>query len=160
MPIITLTTIIHAPQKCVFNLSRSVDLHQISASHTNEKAIDGTLSGLMNLNDCVTWRAKHLGITQNITVQITDLQPYSRFTDEMTKGIFQAFKHQHIFESINESKTKMIDIFNYTSPLGIIGKFVDHLFLKAYMKQFLIQRNIIIKQFAESNQWKSILQKP
>ena len=59
MPLIYLETYIKADIKIVFDLSRSVDLHKISTSHTNEEAIAGITSGLMGLHDTVTWRAKH-----------------------------------------------------------------------------------------------------
>lgn len=51
----------------------------------------------------------------------------------------------------------MTDIFTYKSPLGILGNLADFLFLKNYMKSFLILRNQIIKICAESDDWKKIL---
>ncbi len=72
MPTITLTTpITSAPIERCFLLSLSVDLHTISTKKTNERAIAGVTSGLMKLNDTVTWRAKHFGIYQNLTSKIT-----------------------------------------------------------------------------------------
>jgi adenylyl- and sulfurtransferase ThiI len=43
MPVITLETYINADKQTVFDLARSIDLHQISTKHTNEKAIAGIL---------------------------------------------------------------------------------------------------------------------
>lgn len=43
----------------------------------------------------------------------------------------------------------MIDIFNYKSPFGILGKFADWLFLKRYMSNFLLKRNHLIKEHCE-----------
>ena len=56
MPVIYLTTIINAPQELVFDLSRSIDLHQTSMQHTNEKAVAGRMSAISEkfLNDCAT----------------------------------------------------------------------------------------------------------
>ena len=51
----------------------------------------------------------------------------------------------------------MIDIFDYESPLGILGKIADRLFLEKYMKVLLEKRNDIIKEFAESEKWKKVL---
>ncbi|MES1224732.1 MAG: cell division protein, partial [Bacteroidota bacterium] len=51
MPSIHLTTFIAAPVERVFDLSRSITLHKISASHTDEKAIAGITSGLINVNE-------------------------------------------------------------------------------------------------------------
>lgn len=158
MPVIKLETYIQAPKEVVFDFSRSVDLHQISTSQTNERVISGVIKGLMNLNDTVTWEGKHFGITQTLSSKITKFEPYTIFIDEMTKGIFKSFKHKHIFESNDSGGSKMIDIFEYTSPLSFLGKFADLLFLKHYMTTFLKKRNSVIKKYAESELWKPILQ--
>jgi hypothetical protein len=71
MPIIRLQTIIHAPQKIVFDLSRNIDLHQVSPAQTGEKAIAGRTSGLIEQGETVTWQAKHFGVVQQLTSKIT-----------------------------------------------------------------------------------------
>lgn len=156
MPIIRLETKIDAPREIVFDLSRSIDLHKISTSHTNEEAIDGITSGLIEQGQFVTWRAKHFGIYQTLTTRITEMERPVSFVDELEKGIFKQFKHIHLFEE-HVDQTHMIDIFDYTSPLGILGTLADQLFLQAYMKRLLEVRNRTIKDFAESGQWKEIL---
>src|SRR5690606_24024605 len=80
---IYLETIINAPIERVFDLARSIDLHKLSALNTNEKAIAGKTSGLINEGETVTWRAKHLGIYQILTVQITKLERPYFFEDKM-----------------------------------------------------------------------------
>jgi len=67
MPKIELKTEIKAEKEIVFDLSRSIDLHKISIEHTNEEAIAGRTSGLIGMNETVTWRAKHFGIYQKLT---------------------------------------------------------------------------------------------
>jgi hypothetical protein len=57
MPTIYLETIIKADIKICFDLSRSIDLHQISTAKTKERAIDGVAAGLVNTGDFVTWEA-------------------------------------------------------------------------------------------------------
>ena len=157
MSVIYLKTKIQATQERVFNLSRSLDLHIASAAKTNEKIISAKKTGLLELDEEVTWRAKHLGIYQNLTSKITQYNfPYS-FTDEMQKGIFKSFSHQHNFEKITAEETLLIDIFNFKSPLGILGKLVNSLFLKSYMKRFLQERNQVIKTIAESEEWEKYL---
>lgn len=74
-------------------------------------------------------------------------KPY-RFTDVMLKGRFKSFKHQHLFKKEGK-KTIMTDILEFESPLGIIGKIFNAIFLKNYMKNFLLQRNKLIKATAE-----------
>lgn len=156
MPKIHLQTFIKAKKELVFDLSRSIDLHLLSTKKTNEKAIAGKTSGLMELNDTVTWRAKNLGIYQNLTSKITEFEKPNYFVDEMVKGAFKSFKHRHYFEDLNNG-TLMIDIFEYRSPLGFLGKLANKLFLKKHMTSFLIERNNVIKESAESEKWKEIL---
>lgn len=156
MPRIELQTEIKADKKIVFDLSRSIDLHKISTEHTNEAAIAGKISGLIGLNERVTWRARHIGIYQNLTSEITEFSRPNYFVDEMVKGVFSEFKHEHHFSELNVG-TLMTDYFYYKSPFGILGKLVDQIFLKKYLTDFLTKRNQIIKEFAESDKWKQIL---
>ncbi len=53
--------------------------------------------------------------------------------------------------------TLMTDIFEYESPLGILGKFADKLFLEKYITRLLTERNRVVKEFAESHKWKELL---
>ena len=156
MPVITLKTAINAPIKRCFDLSRSIDLHKIATEHTNEEAIKGVTSGLINLNESVTWRARHFELYQTLTTEITEFDSPKFFVDEMIEGVFKGFRHEHYFESIKNG-TLMTDIFDYQSPFGILGKLVDVIVLKRYMTKLLIKRNDTIREFAESDQWKSVV---
>ena len=72
------------------------------------------------------------------------------FVDEMVDGPFHTMKHRHIFQ-VKEGYTLMVDEFEYKSPLGILGKVADLVFLKSYMNKLLNQRNHILKNIAESS---------
>lgn len=157
MPRVVLTTEINASKEIVFDISRSIDLHKISTEQTNEEAIAGVTTGLIGLNEWVTWQAKHFSISQKLTTKITEFEYPNYFTDEMMKGAFKNFKHKHVFES-RQNGTLMTDYFDYTSPLGFLGKIADSLFLKKYMTNFLKKRNTTIKAFAESEKWKQLIE--
>ena len=156
MPVIRLETQISAPLERVFDLARSIDLHKLSATGTNEEAISGKISGLIELNETVTWRAKHLGFYQNLTVKISQFERPSTFTDTMLKGAFASMKHTHQFK-ISGNGTKMTDIFEYKSPLGLFGKIADIIFLENYMRKFLITRNKELKTIAEGDSWETLI---
>jgi ligand-binding SRPBCC domain-containing protein len=156
MSIIILETPIKSPAEICYKLSLSVDLHQLSTSKTGEHIIDGVREGIMQLNDSVTWRAKHFGIWQNLTTKITETKPFEYFVDEMQKGAFKSMKHEHYFIE-NEDITTMKDVFDITSPLGILGKIFNKLILENYLKRFLIERNQLIKEVAESGDWKKYI---
>ncbi len=156
MPIIELTTEINASLEICFDLSRSIDLHKISTQRTNEKAIAGRTTGLIGSNETVTWQATHFRIQQKLTSKITAFNRPFSFTDEQVKGIFKVFHHEHRFIQA-DNKVLMIDILKFQSPFGIVGKVFDKLILTDYLKRFLIKRNTIIKEFAESDKWKKVL---
>jgi len=150
MATIHLKTIIHADIANVFDLARDIDLHQKSTAGTHEKAIAGRTSGLIEYGETVTWSAKHLGVYQTLTTKIVCMEKPYHFTDIMLKGAFKSMKHQHIFKQEGTS-TVMTDIFEFESPLGIAGRIFNRLFLVKYMRNFLLDRNKLIKANAEIN---------
>ena len=156
MPNIHLNTLIQADIETVFDLSRSIDLHTISTGKTDEKAIAGKTSGLIGLNESVTWRARHFGIDQTLTSKIIAYHRPLYFVDEMVSGAFKSFKHEHHFAQVNQG-TLMTDHFHYQSPFGILGNLADFLFLKKYMTAFLTERNQVLKQYAETGVGKNLL---
>lgn len=156
MPIIKLETKIDADKTIVFDHSRSIDLHKISTELTRETAIAGKTNGLIGLNESVTWRSKHFGVYQNLTSKITEFDQPNYFTDEMVTGAFKAFRHEHHFADLNGG-TLMTDIFDYQAPFGIFGRLADKVFLKKYMITLLIERNRIIREYAETDKWKEII---
>ena len=158
MPSIHLTTFIAAPADRVFDLSRSIDFHRKSMAHTGEEAIAGTTNGLIGPGETVTWKAKHLYKTRILKSKIIAMNRPLSFTDEMVAGDFKSMKHEHHFKSIGNG-TLLIDLFNFESPWGRLGKWANSLFLTNYMKRMLEQRNKMIKEYAESEKWKFVLDK-
>lgn len=148
MPEIKIELVVNTHRKIVFDLARNIDFHKESTKHTKEEDIAGKTSGLLELGESVTWRAKHFGLWLELESKITEFDSPNYFVDEMQKGSFESFRHEHIFKE-NNGQTLMIDIFNYESPYGILGKFADWLFLKKYMYNFLLKRNLLIKSKAE-----------
>lgn len=149
MPSFILQTKIFANADACFDLARSIDLHLDTMKHTGEIAIAGITSGLIGLNETVTWKARHFGVTMKLTSKITACEIPVLFTDEMIAGPFKMMRHQHLFEQ-REGYTIMTDEFIYESPLGILGKLADTLFLRKYMQRLIEQRNRDIKQKAEA----------
>lgn len=156
MPVIKLTTKIYSTAEICFDLSASIRLHELSTSRTKEKAIAGRTSGIIQLNETVTWEALHFGIKQRLTSVITQYNRPFHFRDEQLKGVFKNFKHDHYFEIIGDV-VLMTDSFEFESPYGIFGKLFNKLILTGYLKKFLLERNKVIKKFAESEKWKELL---
>jgi ligand-binding SRPBCC domain-containing protein len=158
MPTIHLTTFVAAPIERVFDLCRSIDLHKKSMAHTQEVPVAGTTTGLINLNESVTWKARHLMKTRILQSQITAMERPFSFTDEMKKGDFKSLKHDHHFKAI-ENGTLMIDIMHFESPWGGLGKLINTVYLTSYLQKLLEQRNQVIKEYAESSKWQNVLNK-
>jgi ligand-binding SRPBCC domain-containing protein len=156
MTSIILETKINAAPVICFDLARSIDLHKHAAAGTNEIAIAGRTSGLISKNEFVTWQATHFMITQQMSVRIIEMERPDCFTDEMFSGPFTSMQHFHQF--VAEAKaTLMRDEFNYTVPFGLPGKFFDWLVLRRYMTWLLKNRNAMIKNIAESREWRRFL---
>jgi ligand-binding SRPBCC domain-containing protein len=153
---IHVTNFISAPIERVFDLCRSINLHKISMESTNETAIGGTMSGLINENETVTWKARHFFKNRQFTSKITAMQPPVFFIDEMVKGDFKSFRHEHHFKTVDNG-TIMIDIIDFESPYGFIGQMTNLIILKRYIEKFLAKRNAVIKEYAETQKWKAIL---
>ena len=149
MPRIELSLRIHAPVQMVFELARGVDLHVESTSQTNEKAVAGCTSGHISLGEEVTWEATHFGVRLRLTSKIVAFEPPHYFRDSMVVGISRRFDHDHYFE-LDGQGTLMKDVFDYTAPLGMLGRVADLLFLKRYLRTLLNTRNRFIKSVAES----------
>lgn len=149
LPSIEIITLIKADIKTCFDLARNIDFHKASMAHSNEKAVAGKTSGFIELGEWVTWEATHLGIKQKLTSKITEFKSPTYFADEMVSGAFKSFKHEHIFETQN-GQTLMVDKFHFQSPLGLLGKLVNVLFLKQYMTSLLKTRNERLKTEAEA----------
>lgn len=148
MPLIQVQTKINADKEICFNLARSIDFHKESLKHTGEIPIAGRTSGLIKLNEWVSWEAKHFGFVQHLTSKITEFDKPHYFVDEMVFGAFKSFKHEHIFNNV-DGGTIMVDRFYFEAPLGIMGKFANILFLKKYMINLLTIRAEALKVEAE-----------
>lgn len=156
MPVITIEVRINAPVERVFDLCRSIELHEESAAATGERAIAGRTSGLMGPGEMVKWRARHLGVRQTLTSRIVLFDRPRRFRDSQIRGAFARFDHDHHFAE-SEGGTLMRDVFDYTSPLGPLGRIADRLFLERHMRRFLADRCEAIRRVAESDDWRRFL---
>lgn len=149
MPTIAFKTFIAAPPERVFALNLDVDAHAAAFADSRERAVGGVLHGQMRLGDTVTWEAVHFGVRQHLTSQITRYAPPNSFRDEMVRGAFHSFQHDHTFTAI-EDGTLMEDRFVYVAPLGPFGWLANRLFLRAYVARLLQQRAAHLKRLAEN----------
>ena len=153
------TTLIGAPIDRVFDLSRSVEVHLLANVHDNEQAlaIGGVITGLVDLGQQVTWRAKHFGFWHNLTSETTAMEAPTYFQVTMVKGIFRFMQADHRLRSLPSGVMELTDIFAIAAPLPILGPIAEGLFLRRYMMKLNRERNTVIKQLAESDDWQRYL---
>lgn len=152
MPRSVVVTPIRAPIERCFDLARSIDLHVVSQSRARERAVAGKTSGLIGPGEEVTWEARHLGVRQRLTSRIVAFDRPRHFRDSMVRGAFARFDHDHEFEARGEV-TVMTDVFDFTSPLGPLGRLADWLLLDRYMRDLIAERAEVIRRAAESTDW-------
>ncbi|MEO0513761.1 MAG: SRPBCC family protein [Planctomycetota bacterium] len=148
MPQISIETRIAAPTEVCFDLARNIDFHVRSLEHTGERAVAGVTSGLIGLDESVTWEAKHLGIRQRLTSKITAFDPPHHFQDTMTRGAFKRFVHDHLFVADGDA-TIMRDVIDFASPLGPLGWVTDRVLMGGYLRQLITDRGVMIRAEAE-----------
>ncbi len=153
------TTLIAAPIERCFDLARSVEVHLAGNIHCGEAAVAmaGVTSGLIGLSQRVTWRARHFGIWQTLTSEITALDRPAYFQDTMIRGAFRSMKHDHYFRPLTPRQTEMKDVFRFAAPLPILGNLAEFAVLRRYMQALLQERNAALKQIAESQDWQRYL---
>jgi ligand-binding SRPBCC domain-containing protein len=156
MQTIRIETHIAAPADRCFLLSLSIDLHMDSTAPTREHAIAGVTHGLIGAGESVTWQGTHFGFRLRHTSKIVAYEPYRFFCDEMTAGMFRSFRHEHYFDG-HGNKTRMCDVLEFAAPMGPLGALMERLVLRNYLRRFLIERNLVIKEAAESEQWRKYL---
>jgi hypothetical protein len=133
---IRLETWIAAPIERCFDAARDLDLHVKSMAHTNEQPVGGRTSGLIELGEEVTWRARHFGVVQHFTSRIT---------------AFHSFVHDHYFESDGD-RTKMSEVLVFSAPLGFLGRIAEKLVLRRYLTQLLTRRAEVIRTHVEGRE--------
>ena len=144
MPAFRIVTEIGAPVERCFDLSRSIDLHLESMIASGEQAVDGVTSGLIAEGEEVSWQARHFGIQWRMTSRITEFDPPHRFVDEMVRGPFAVFRHEHHFHP-SGTGTRMTDVVSFRMSLGPPANLPVGLYLRRLMRI----RNDVIRKKAE-----------
>ena len=157
MPTIELVRRVAAPPERCFDLARSIELHEHSTAATGERAIAGVTSGLIGMDESVTWSARHFGVRQTLTSRITAFDRPHHFRDEQVRGAFAGFEHDHWFEPDGAGGTVMRDTFTFRAPLGLLGRVVERLVLTAYMRRLLETRLDVVARAAEGEEWRRYL---
>ena len=113
---IDLRTVIEAPIRRCFDLARSIEVHLLGTEGTGEEAIGGVTTGLLGPGQFVRWRARHLGVKQQLASEITAYDRPVFFQDTMIEGAFRFMQHDHFFAEMAPNLTEMKDHFVFEAP--------------------------------------------
>ena len=149
----TVITRIAAPPVECFDAARDVSLHAKSASFSGERLVaPGKLEGLLEAGDLVCFEGRHFGVRQRFCARITELDRPRIFVDEMVSGAFRWLRHEHQFVQVDGS-TQMVDVLTWESPLGVLGRIADRLFLERHLRGFVEAKQRALKNIIESRKF-------
>lgn len=157
MPRIVVSSTISAPIERCFDLARSIDFHSHSMTRSGERAVGGRMTGLIEQGEEVTWEARHMCLRQRLTSRITSMQRPHLFVDELVRGAFKSFRHEHRFEQASEGVVRVTDDFVFESPMGLLGEIANSAFLTRYMRRLLDGHQSRLKTALESDRWREFL---
>ena len=154
--------VIVAPIERVFDLARSIEVHLLGNTHFGEQATAGTRTGLIGMGEQVTWEARHFFVRQQLTSAINAFNSPHYFQDTMLRGAFRSMQHDHYFRELQPAddgspRTEMSDEFRFSAPLLWLGGLAEFFVLRRYMRKLLQERNAVIQQVAESEEWRHYL---
>lgn len=152
-------TEIQAPIERCFDLARSIEVHVLGNVHFGEKAlaVGEVSSGLIDMGQTVVWRARHFWVWQTLTSKMTAFNRPVFFEDTMLRGAFKCMRHEHLFRTIPGGGTEMKDVLYFSAPLPVLGRIAEVLVLRRYMQNLLHERNVVLKEVAESDEWRKYL---
>lgn len=144
-----LETVIAAPPAAVWAASLDPELHVQSMARHGESMVEAPEGGVFTEGSTVTWRAKHFGIPFHLRSVVFDFDEPRRFCDRQIAGPFGAFLHEHVFIE-HPRGTLMRDTVTFRSPFGPVGRLVDALFMREYMRRLIAGRNRALAAAAEA----------
>jgi ligand-binding SRPBCC domain-containing protein len=68
-----------------------------------------------------------------MTARITAYEPPHRFVDEMVRGPFRSFRHEHLFEPAGAG-TRMTDLVTFRMALGPVTELPAGLYLRRLLR--------------------------
>ena len=86
------------------------------------------------------------GVPVRWTSEIADWSPPEQFVDEQVSGPYRRWTHQHRFFSLGEG-TLIEDTVRYALPLGALGDFVAHAFVRKDLEKIFAYRHEAIRRY-------------
>ena len=144
-----LERVVAAPPAVVFTAALDPGLHLRSMARYGETIVEEPAGGVFGEGSTVTWRARHFGIPFRLRSTVYDIDAPHGFRDRQISGPFASFWHEHVFEE-HPQGTLMRDTIRFHSPFGPLGRLVDRVVLREYMRRLIEERNDQLAAEAEA----------
>ena len=106
----------------------------------------------INKGSLIDYTIRILGFSVHWRTLITSYDPPHGFVDEQIKGPYVLWHHRHSFKKENGGGTMIRDTVRYAVPLGIIGRFLNLIWIRKDLKDiFAYRRKFIANKFEEQN---------
>ena len=145
---------IDAPIERCFLLSTNIELVEQTVGM---RAVSGTTEGMVVGGDRLVWRGWKFGLPQIHESLVTRYERPNFFQDTMQRGRFKRFQHDHSFMEI-DGQTLVVDKLRFSLPFWWVGKKVAKYVVVPYICKLLRRRLTLLKQVAESDDWRHYLQ--
>ena len=106
----------------------------------------------MEKGSLIDYTIRILGFPVHWRTLITSYNPPHGFVDEQIKGPYVIWHHRHSFKDINGG-TMIQDTIRYAIPLGIIGRFLNFIWIQKDLKDIFAYRKIIISNKFEKHNY-------
>lgn len=86
---------------------------------------------------------------------VTPTGEQARFADDQESGPFAAWRHEHVFDRIDDTHTRMTDRVTYRVGLGPIGWLADHLLVRRQIRTMFAHRHEVTERMlgVVSGEW-------
>ena len=149
-------THVMAPLERCFLLSTSLKLVERGLGMRPMRGDGLRAEGLVLGGDRVRWQGWKFGMPQYHVSLISEFEPPRYFQDRMIAGRFRTFQHDHEFTEIG-GQVLMKDTVRFSLPLGFAGRLVGKNILVPHIRALIRQRFLLLKQVAESDEWRKYL---
>ncbi len=150
MPKVEFSTEIAAPIENVWAFYDSLDgLVRITPPQTRVSVVDPPAKLEEGVKFTLLVRQPPLFIPIAWECYITAHQQPYLFVDEQGKGPFAQWRHEHRFEPLSSSGTRLRDSITYLVPFGPFGAIADHLFIRSLLKKMFDYRYSATRQALE-----------
>jgi ligand-binding SRPBCC domain-containing protein len=99
----------------------------------------------MKVGARIEYRIRLFGVPFAWLTEITCWEPGVRFVDEQISGPFRTWIHEHCFEPIDESETRIRDEVLYALPLDPVGR-IAHPLIRSRLNRIFAYREMRVRE--------------